>query len=388
MLVNVSITTRDQYVHLIVFMAAALVLLIRLNLLDQAREWRARGMRDVADVSQAFMRNGAIFVAIAIVAATTLAANASSAPLGRAWKDMDDDLLEVGYAINRFIGGVSGSARGPNILFTPNQTIRGVWESSSVVVFTATSTDDVGHRWRGATYDSFDGNTWQQTDRSPQIVEAGADVLSVTTEPVRGAQGRHIAVVTVTPADYSDDTIVAPDAPAAVNQQVEVQTNGPGGSFISVKLVNGVQQDVPYVVQSFVRDDHGKNELTGNQLAAAGGGLPGMGQESLHRDPAGVNRRARVADGAPDQGPAARGAAGSVSPGGRGPGLAISNRRLRVRDRRARPMQGQPAAGRLLHPEQAGLLRVLRHRDGDAHARARRPGAIRPRLPTGQGSRK
>ena len=98
-------------------MSAALVLLVRLNLLDQAREWRARGMRDVADVSQAFMRNGAIFVAIAIVAATTLAANASSAPLERAWRDLDDDLLEVGYAINRVIGGVTGSARGPNILF-------------------------------------------------------------------------------------------------------------------------------------------------------------------------------------------------------------------------------------------------------------------------------
>jgi len=41
-----------------------------------------------------------------------------------------------------------------------------------------------------------------------------------------------------------------------------------------VKLVNGVQQDVPYVVQSFVRDDHGKNELTGNQLAAAGVDYP------------------------------------------------------------------------------------------------------------------
>jgi transglutaminase-like putative cysteine protease len=274
MLVNVSITTRDQYVHLIVFMSAALVLLIRLNLLDQAREWRARGMRDVADVSQSFMRNGAIFVAIAIVAATTLAANASSAPLGRAWRDMDDDLLEVGYAINRFLGGVSGSARGPNVLFTPNQTIRGVWESSSVVVFTATASDDVGHRWRGATYDSFDGNTWQQTDRSPQIIEAGADVLAGTTEPVRQAEGRHIALVTVTPKDYADDTIVAPDAPAAVNQQVEVQTNGPNGSFISAKLVNGVQPDVPYVVQSFVRDTSGPDELTGNQLAAAGTDYP------------------------------------------------------------------------------------------------------------------
>ena len=145
MLVNVSVTVRDQYVHLIVFMAAALVLLVRLNLLDQAREWRARGMRDVADVSQSFMRNGAVFVAIAIVAATTLAANASSAPLGRAWRDLDDDLLEVGYAINRLLGGVTRLRPRPeHPVHTQPDDPRPLGIVFRVV-FTATSTDNVGH---------------------------------------------------------------------------------------------------------------------------------------------------------------------------------------------------------------------------------------------------
>ncbi len=271
MLVNVSITIRDQYVHLIIFMAAALVLLIRLNLLDQAREWRARGMRDVADVSQSFMRNGAIFVAVAIVAATTLAANASSAPLGRVWRDLDDDLLQVGYSINNLLGGITGSARGPHLLFGQNQMIRGVWESSTQVVFTATSTDEEGSYWRGATYDSFNGNTWQQLDLVPSIVEAGADVLAGTAEPVREDAGRHVVVLNVTPANYDDDVIVAPEAPTGVNQQVEVQTNGQGGSFAGMKLVQGVQPNVPFTVRSLVRNPFGRDDgLTGNQLAAAG----------------------------------------------------------------------------------------------------------------------
>ncbi len=51
LLINVALTVREQYIHLVVFAAAALVLLVRLNLLDQAREWRSRGMRDVADIS-------------------------------------------------------------------------------------------------------------------------------------------------------------------------------------------------------------------------------------------------------------------------------------------------------------------------------------------------
>ncbi|MEO6351131.1 MAG: transglutaminaseTgpA domain-containing protein [Candidatus Limnocylindrales bacterium] len=274
LLVNVSVTLKDEYFHVIVFVAAALVLVVRLNLLDQAREWRARGMRDVADVSQAFLRNGAAFVLIAIIAATTLAANASSAPLSRAWRDLDDDLLEVGYAINRFLGGVSGSARGPNILFTPNQTIRGVWESSSEVVFTARSSDDEANYWRGATYDSFDGHGWQQLDRQSQIVDTGLEMLERTPERIAGPDSRHEVTVTVLPIDYGGDVIVAPDAPNKADQQTEIVVHGQDGPFVQVKLVAGVQFNAPYTVTSLVRDLSGPRALTGNVLGVAGQNYP------------------------------------------------------------------------------------------------------------------
>ncbi|HUH17175.1 MAG TPA: hypothetical protein VMM85_04435, partial [Methylomirabilota bacterium] len=160
LMINVLLTIRDEYVHVIVFVAAALLLVVRINLLDQAREWRARGMRDVSDFTSVFLRQGAVFVVVAILGSITLAANASSAPLSRAWSSFDEQLLEVGYEVNRWLGGVSGAARGPNILFTPNQTVREVWESSSDLVMTVTTSDREGYRWRGATYDSFDGRTW------------------------------------------------------------------------------------------------------------------------------------------------------------------------------------------------------------------------------------
>ena len=274
LLLNVGITTRDEYVHLIVFVAAALVLLIRLNLLDQAREWRSRGMRDVADISQSFLRNGAAFVAIAIIAAVTLAANASSAPLSRVWHDMDDEILEVGSALNRLLGGISGSARGPNIMFTRTQTIRGVWESSTQVVFTATSSDTRGYRWRGATYDSFDGASWQQLDLQGITVEAGTELLASTAEPTVSASGRHDVTVSVTPAAYGDDIIVAPANPRSVSQQTEVLVNGAGGPFVGAKLVSGVVPGAPYSATSLVLNTRGEDRLTGSQLASAGTDYP------------------------------------------------------------------------------------------------------------------
>ncbi|HUR15725.1 MAG TPA: transglutaminaseTgpA domain-containing protein [Candidatus Limnocylindrales bacterium] len=275
LLLNVSVTVKDEYVHLIAFMAAALVLLVRLNLLDQTREWRARGMGDVAEISGAFLRNGASFVAIAIIAATTLAANASSAPLARAWQNLDDDLLEVGYSLNRWLGGISGAARGPNVLFTPNQTIRGVWESSSAPVFTAVTSDGEGYRWRGATYDAFDGHTWSQSDRESIIVGAGDDVLGQTPDAIDPeGDARYPVEVTINPIDYGGDVIVAPADPVELAQDVEVQTHGLSGPFAAVKLTAGIQTDVPFTVLSLVREVRGENALTGNELAVAGTQYP------------------------------------------------------------------------------------------------------------------
>ena len=83
----------------------------------------------------------------------------------------DDQLLEIGYDVNRLLGGVTGAARGPNVLFTPSQTIRDFWQSSTEPVFTAAVSDGQGRRWRGATYDSFDGRQWQQLDRQSVVVD-------------------------------------------------------------------------------------------------------------------------------------------------------------------------------------------------------------------------
>jgi hypothetical protein len=287
LLLNVSITLEDEYLHLIVFVAAALVLLVRLNLLGQAREWRARGMRDVAGVSGSFMRNGAAFVALAIVAATTLAANASSAPLARMWSDFDDELLEIGYAIHGVFGGVTGSVRGPNILFTPTQTITGAWQASSEPVFSATTTDDIAH-WRGATYDSFDGTSWSQLDRQSILVETGGELLEQTPERMTTSDSRHQVTAVVTPIGYGGDVIVAPESPHRLDQPAELVVNGPNGPFVAAELVNGVQPGVPYTVISLVRQTSGRSALSASELAVSGRSYPSWVNRYLEIRPGSV----------------------------------------------------------------------------------------------------
>lgn len=270
LMLNVLLTVRSQELHMLVFAAAALLLAVRLNLREQADGWRLRGTRNVSEISASFMRGGAVLVGAAVIASSFLAANASSAPLARAWSTWDDDLLSFGMTINRWLGGVTGTARGPNVLFTPSQTIRDFWQSSSEEVFSATISDGVGRRWRGATYDSFDGRSWQQLDRQAQLVDPGDLLLAGTPEAVARA-GREEVTFQVLPVDYGGDVFVAPAQPLDVSQPSEITTRGADGAFVSGRLTYGIEAGVTYTVRSLVRAE---GALTASQLAAAGTEYP------------------------------------------------------------------------------------------------------------------
>jgi hypothetical protein len=282
LMINVALTVREQYLHIVVFAAAALLLLVRLNLFHQLRSWRARAIGDSGSVAGAFLRTGAVFVVVALVGSTALAANTASAPLSRVWSSLDEQLVQFGYQVNRMMGGVTGAARGPNILFAQSQTIRELWESSNAIEFRATSSDPspTGHRWRGATYDSFDGRTWQQTpgERLTYLVEAGGDVLGPSTESLVGADRRREVIVEVTPDEIGGHVFVAPDGPLAMDAPAEVQVHlepdDLPGAFIAGRLQGGLVPGVPYTVQAAVRVTEGEGALTGNMLAAAGVGYP------------------------------------------------------------------------------------------------------------------
>lgn len=274
MLINVSITLKDEYIHLVVFVLAALLLVMRLNLFEQMGEWRSRGMRELGDISGSFLRNGAVMVALAIAASIVLAANASSAPLSRAWNNVDDKLVEIGTDMNRLLGGVSGAARGPNVLFTPSQTIRDFWQSSAEEVFTATVSDGEGRRWRGATYDSFDGRQWQQLDRQSVVVDTGKDLLEQSSEIAPSPFEWDVVSATVTPADYGGDVFVSPADAIAVDQPAELVTNGAKGPFAAGKLSFGIESGTPYTVTAAVRKTKGSGVLTANELAASSNDYP------------------------------------------------------------------------------------------------------------------
>jgi transglutaminase-like putative cysteine protease len=205
------------------------------------------------------------------VGSVALAATASSAPLANAWRDVDDQLLTIGTEVNRWVGGVTGPARGPSGLFGTTQTIRGIWESSTDRVFTALPSDGEPHYWRGATYDHFDGFTWQQLDRQRRDVTAGTDLLAESYDSVLDDTGRREVTTTITSLDLAGGTVLAPETPLAMDRDAEVLTHGTGGPLLAIDLREPIDPGEAYTVTSLVPgtdvDDGG---ITGAELAAAG----------------------------------------------------------------------------------------------------------------------
>ncbi|HEV8516104.1 MAG TPA: transglutaminaseTgpA domain-containing protein [Candidatus Limnocylindrales bacterium] len=277
-LIEVSLTIEAQYSYLVVFAAAALLLIVRMNLLDQREGWARRRIGDAGDVSSMYLRSGIVVVLGALLGSIGLAAYASSAPLGPLWRDADNDLVRLGHEVNRIVGGVTGAARGPGGLFGATQTIRGVWESSTSVVFRSSSSDGQGRYWRAATYDSFDGQSWLQRDRDNGIrIAPGDDLLEPTAElsDSEAGTGRTEVATTVVAIDFGGDILLAPDAPVAVDRTADVYTNG-GGPLATIELAEDLRTGDAYTLRALVRvEGEASGGLTENRLAAAGVGYPG-----------------------------------------------------------------------------------------------------------------
>jgi hypothetical protein len=270
LLINMSITVNDQLIHLVVLVAAALLLVVRTSLFSQVEQWRSRRIADSGYASQLFVRSGITFVVTAIALSLVLAVNASSAPLRPMWDKALDRMVSVGISLNHFLGGISGEARGPNLLFTPTQTLRDRWDTSSDPMFTAVTDDGRGYLWRGMTYDYFDGGSWQNVEANDVAVPAHADLQAAAlTSDASLTIGRKQVRTNITPIGMGGRVLVAPGDAFQVDQPASVQTNAVHG-LLGVSLDQDMTENQGYTVTSRVFYGVESGALTGADLANAG----------------------------------------------------------------------------------------------------------------------
>jgi len=236
---NMALTENNELPLLIAFSVAALFLLIRAHVFDEQSEWLRRRIGDPTTISTVYLRGGTIFIAVAVAASVLLTQAAASKPLAGAWDGVEDGLISLSRAVQRFLP-TGGSSRAIGLAFGPNAQVGQLWTTDGSLAMTIqrNPTDNGRYYWRAITFDKIEPRSWSQSDTASTVIDAGKRILDQRADDV-APLGRHSFTFTVSPAEFRESTVISPATPIDVDENVRVTTVGTGGYFATMDRDGG-----------------------------------------------------------------------------------------------------------------------------------------------------
>ena len=245
---NMAITSHDQLSLMVIFSAAALLLLIRTHVFDEELTWARRKIGDPGTVGQLYLRGGAAFVAAAVIGSVTLTWSASSAPLQGVWADLPKHLQGLQHLLQQ-IGPPGGDPRGLGIVgFGRSANTQGLWQPSEAIAFRVQRNpgEDKDVKWRAGTYAVYTRFGWDwearpgQTLQPLDVTTSTQDVASRDPQPIAVGEpgfavGRREFVATITPQAFREGTIIAPNELERVDRSTRAISVGGGGYFTAAE---------------------------------------------------------------------------------------------------------------------------------------------------------
>jgi hypothetical protein len=195
LIANMALTqnsdNQDHFVALVVFSAAALVLLLLAHAADERSSWLRHRIWRGRDLQAPHTRGGLAFASAAVVGALILTTVASSAPLGGFAKNLD--LRDTfGWLEGYLPNGGNSRVTQPSD-FGSTSPIASSFKADNSRVFTVrVSSGSVAFHWRLVAYDKFETNGWAlgPNSRDDQVlaggtIDAGTQDLVGPTTPDR-----------------------------------------------------------------------------------------------------------------------------------------------------------------------------------------------------------
>jgi transglutaminase-like putative cysteine protease len=274
MLANMALTKHDQLYLLVLFSAAALLLLIRTHVFEEEITWTRRKIGDPSAVSRLYINGGAAFVTAAVLGSILLTATASSAPLQGLWRDLPRHLSGLSQFLQAIAPG-AGEIRFPGApTFGSEVRTSGVWNPSNSIAFVAQLPpgEDATFKWRAGAYDNYFLYGWKRsTPAAATPAAAGAPLLLGTADAPTTA-GRREITLTIRPDAFRDQSIVGPNAIASVDRETVAETLGLDGWFSTVVSSQDIE---PYTVTALIPvSGDVPGGLTEAQLRSAGTAYP------------------------------------------------------------------------------------------------------------------
>jgi transglutaminase-like putative cysteine protease len=273
-LANMALTSHDQLSLLVLFSAAALLLLIRTHVFEEELTWARRKIGDPATVGQLYLRGGAAFVTAAVLGSIVLTATASSAPLQGVWADLPQHLQDVSQWLQKF-APPGGDPRPLGIVgFGENATTLGLWQPLPVTAFRAQfpPTEEDQFKWRAGTYAEYTGFGWRWGNPKTIVPVTARDPLPVPLGEPNTALGRAKVSYRVIPDAFREKTILGPNQIQSIDRATN-ETSVGGGRFFTT--LESAESGGSYNVLAMVRVFEVPGAITEAGLRAAGTDYPG-----------------------------------------------------------------------------------------------------------------
>ncbi|MCW5849523.1 MAG: transglutaminase domain-containing protein [Anaerolineae bacterium] len=179
-LTNLYYAAPDLYAYLIVFMLAALLLVVRHQIYQQETEWQVTRVGFSPDIGWDFLRDGAIF-AIVVVALAWLTPTIQAAP--EIYNDLttrfEEPLTNWQTNFNRLFSSLNYRPRPGPAYFSNTLALTGAVNLGDQPIFDAKTEGGIGPRyWRSVVYDQYTGRGWVNSNTSITALESGDPRLS------------------------------------------------------------------------------------------------------------------------------------------------------------------------------------------------------------------
>jgi transglutaminase-like putative cysteine protease len=225
LIADMSATFTDLIPYLIVFSIAALLLWLRIALVNREENWRLRRVTENLDVPTQIMRSGVTFIAGSIALAWVLTTVAVAAPLTSVWSSLDGIWSDVRSNLEGAFGGLAGTdSRIQGTSFGSSFRVHGSWNSSDNPVMTVAALR--GYYMRTVTYDVYTGHGWSSSEGQDRRVAAGDRIFPGDT-PERPLAGFEIETVTVEMQRDAGRNVFTPGFPRSALAPLVVHE--PGG---------------------------------------------------------------------------------------------------------------------------------------------------------------
>jgi hypothetical protein len=272
---NMALTLHDQYPALVVFSAAALLLLLQAHAADERSGWLRHRIWRARDSEGPHLQGGIAFASLAVCGALILTTVASSAPLAGPVQQIGDNFQGAATWLSAYLPNNGQSRFQGGADFQSSSPISASFSAPDTKVFTVQVPSEAlsSFHWRMISYDQFQSTGWNDTSSKQDVIGAGQALDAGTIGAASQATpGRVPAQFLVTIQDQSVNHLIVANEPESANVQV---TRG---------LVSGSSQNIVaslstnarvYTITSDVPDDRGDaGSLTEARLQAAGTKFP------------------------------------------------------------------------------------------------------------------